>query len=337
VRLSLGELASAIGADLRGDATRVVDRIATLQGAGPGAVAFLSNRRYRHLLAGTRAAAVILSPADAAACPTAALVMANPYLGYARAATRLSPPLRPPQGVHPSAWVSDSARVDASAWVGPQAVVEAGAELAAEVSVGPSCVVGQGARLGVGTRLVANVTICWGVTIGARVLVHPGAVIGADGFGIANDGGVWVKIPQLGSVVVGDDVEIGANTTIDRGALEDTVVEDGVKLDNQIQVGHNCRIGAHTAIAGCTGIAGSTRIGRRCMIGGGVGINGHIEICDDVQISARSAVHQSISEPGKYSSGTPLQPQAQWLRNVPRYRQIDDMYKRLKRLTGTGE
>jgi UDP-3-O-[3-hydroxymyristoyl] glucosamine N-acyltransferase len=333
VRLTLGELASVIGADLRGDPDLLVERVATLQGAGPGAVTFLSNRRYRHLLAGTRASAVILGPADAPDCPTAALVMANAYLGYARAASALNPPVAPPRGVHPSARVSDAARVDASAWVGPQAVVEAGAEVAAHAFIGPSCVVGEGVRVGAGTRLVANVTLCAGVALGARVLVHPGAVIGADGFGIANDRGVWVKIPQLGSVVVGDDVEIGANTTVDRGALEDTVIENGVKLDNQIQVGHNCRIGAHTAIAGCTGIAGSTTIGQRCMIGGGVGINGHIEICDDVQIAARSVVYQSITQPGMYASGTPLQPQAQWLRNLPRHRQLDEMYKRLKRLT----
>jgi UDP-3-O-[3-hydroxymyristoyl] glucosamine N-acyltransferase len=329
---SLGELATAIGADLRGDPEAVVDRVATLQGAGPESVSFLANRRYRRFLEGTRAGAVILQPEDALACPTAALVMGNPYLGYARAARRLNPPLSFAGGVHPSASVSERAWLAASAWVGPKAVVEAEVKLEEGVFIGPGCVVGEGAHLGPGTRLVANVTVCAGVRLGARVLVHPGAVLGADGFGLANDRGVWVKIPQLGSLVVGDDVEVGANTTIDRGALEDTLIEEGVKLDNQIQIGHNCVIGAHTAIAGSTGIAGSTRIGRRCMIGGGVGINGHIAICDDVQVSGRSVVYQPITEPGMYASGTPLAKQALWLRNAPRFHQLDEMMKRIRRL-----
>ena len=335
--LRLGELAVAIGAQLRGDPERTVERIATLQAADAIAVSFLANRRYRRFLTTTRAAAVILSDSDVEACPTAALVMANPYLGYARAASILTPPPLPAQGVHATAWVGDGARIHATAWVGPHAVIEAGAEVGPNAAIGPGCVVGEGATLGAGTRLVANVTICRGVRLGERVLVHPGAVIGADGFGLANDAGVWVKIPQLGSVVVGDDVEIGANTTIDRGALEDTVIEDGVKLDNQIQIGHNCHIGAHTAIAGCTGIAGSTHIGQRCMIGGGVGISGHVEICDDVVLSGRSVVHQSIKEPGMYASGMPLQPQELWLRNLPRYRQLDELAKRVKRLEQGGD
>jgi UDP-3-O-[3-hydroxymyristoyl] glucosamine N-acyltransferase len=337
VALRLGELAAAIGAELRGDPERVVERIATLQGADSGAVSFLANRRYRRLLSATRAAAVILSDKDAAACPTATLVMANPYLGYARAASLLNPPRPMPRGVHATAWVSEGARVHETAFVGPHAVIESGAEVGPDAVVGPGCVVGEGASLGAGTRLVANVTICHGVRLGQRVLVHPGAVIGADGFGLANDGGVWVKIPQLGTVVVGDDAEIGANTTIDRGALEDTVIENGVKLDNQIQVGHNCRIGAHTAIAGSTGIAGSAHIGQRCMIGGGVGISGHVDICDGVVLSGRSVVYQSIKEPGMYASGMPLQPQELWLRNLPRYRQLDELAKRVKRLEQGGD
>jgi UDP-3-O-[3-hydroxymyristoyl] glucosamine N-acyltransferase len=337
VALRLGELAAAIGAELRGDPERVVERIATLQGADSGAVSFLANRRYRRLLSATRAAAVILSDKDAAACPTATLVMANPYLGYARAASLLNPPRPMPRGIHATAWVSEGARVHETAFVGPHAVIESGAEVGPDAVVGPGCVVGEGASLGAGTRLVANVTICHGVRLGQRVLVHPGAVIGADGFGLANDGGVWVKIPQLGTVVVGDDAEIGANTTIDRGALEDTVIENGVKLDNQIQVGHNCRIGAHTAIAGSTGIAGSAHIGQRCMIGGGVGISGHVDICDGVVLSGRSVVYQSIKEPGMYASGMPLQPQELWLRNLPRYRQLDELAKRVKRLEQGGD
>jgi UDP-3-O-[3-hydroxymyristoyl] glucosamine N-acyltransferase len=332
VGLTLTELAVAIGAELRGDPERCVERIATLQGADPSAVSFLANRHYRRQLEATRAAAVILSAQDAPLCPTAALVMDNPYLGYARAAGLLASVPAPRSGVHRTAWVSDEARVHESAWVGPQAVVEAGAVVGPRASVGPGCVVAAGAVLGADTRLVAQVSVGPGVRVGERTLVHPGVVLGADGFGLANDGGRWVKIPQLGAVVIGDDVEIGANTTIDRGALEDTVIEDGVKLDNQIQVGHNCRIGAHTAIAGCTGIAGSTRIGRHCMIGGGVGINGHIEICDGAVISGRSVVYQSITEPGSYASGVPLLPQEAWARAFQRFRQLDELARRVKRL-----
>ena len=330
--LTLGDLARAIGAELSGDPGLVVERVATLQGADGAAVSFLANRQYRRLLGSTRAAGVILSAQDAPACPVAVLVMENPYLGYARAAALLGPQDRPRSGVDGMAWVSPEARVHETAWVGPHAVVESGAEVGTQAQVGPGCVVAEGAVIGAGTRLVANVTIGARVRLGARVLVHPGAVLGADGFGFAQAGGTWVKIPQLGSVVVGDDVEIGANTTIDRGALDDTVVEDGVKLDNQIQVGHNCHIGAHTAIAGCTGIAGSAHIGRHCMIGGGVGVNGHIDICDGAVISGRSVVYQSITKPGQYASGVPLLPQETWARTFQRFRQLEDLARRVKRL-----
>jgi len=330
--LSLGDLAQAIGAELRGEGEVRVERIAVIERAGPGDVTFLSNPRYRKHLAHARAAAVILSERDADACPTAALVTDNPYLGYARAALALNPEPAPPQGVHPTAWVSDRATVNATAWVGPQAVVETGAVLAARAFVGPGCVVGEGAIVGEETRLVANVTLCHGVTVGRRVLMHPGVVIGADGFGLANDQGAWVKIPQLGTVLIGDDVEIGANTTIDRGALEDTVIERGVKLDNQIQIGHNCRVGEHTAMAGTVALAGSVIVGKRCTLGGGVGVNGHIEIGDDVHVTGRSVIWRSISEPGVYSSGLPLQENRAWRRNYPRFAQLDEMYRRLKAL-----
>jgi UDP-3-O-[3-hydroxymyristoyl] glucosamine N-acyltransferase len=334
--LRLGDLARGIGAELRGDPEVLVEGVATLEAAGPRQVAFVTSRRYRRLLGQTGAGAVILTPADAGACPVACLVTADPYLAYARAATLLNPPSPAPRGVHPSAWVSPAAQLEASAWVGPQAVVEAGAEIGPGVFIGPGSVIGEGARVGADSRLVASVTLCHGVRIGARVLIHPGAVLGADGFGLARNGGTWVKIPQLGSVIVGDDVEIGANTTIDRGALEDTVIEDGVKLDNQIQIAHNCRIGAHTAIAGSSGIAGSARIGRRCMIGGGVGVVGHVSICDDVQVAGGSVVYQSVTEPGAYASGTPLQPRLEWLRTIVRWRQLDEIARRLKDLGAGG-
>ncbi len=332
VKLSLGELAEHIGAELRGDGDRMVERLASLPRAVAGEVSFLSSARYRMHLAATRASAVILAPRFSHVCPVDALMMENPYLGYARAAAALNPQPQRAGGTHPTAWVSEEARVHASAWVGPQAVVEGGASVAAGVFVGPGCTVGAGVSVGEGCRLVANVTLCHGVRLGRRVQVHPGAVIGADGFGLAEDQGRWVKILQLGAVDIGDDVEIGANTTVDRGALENTIIECGVKLDNQVQVGHNCKIGAHTAIAGATGIAGSVSIGKRCRIGGGVGINGHIEIADDVHITGRSVVAQSISQPGVYSSGVPLQETRAWRRNYLRFCRLDELARRLGRL-----
>lgn len=332
MKLSLGELADRIGAELRGDADQVVERVASLRRAVPGEVSFLANARYRPHLCGTRASAVILSPRFSDVCPVDALLMENPYLGYARAAAALNPQPDPPRGLHPSAWVSEEAQLHESAWVGAQAVVEAGASVAAGAYIGPGCMVGSRVFVGEDCRLVANVTLCHGVRLGRRVQVHPGAVIGADGFGLAEDEGRWVKIPQLGGVDIGDDVEIGANTTVDRGALEDTVIERGVKLDNLVQVGHNCRIGEHTAVAGATGIAGSVSIGRRCRIGGGVGINGHIELTDDVHVTGRSVVAQSIAEPGVYSSGVPLQETQAWRRNYLRFCRLDELARRLKRL-----
>lgn len=329
---TLAELAARCGGEVRGDGSVRVQAVATLQNAAPGSIAFLANPHYKRFLAATRASAVILAPQDAADCALPALVTKNPYLLYARVATVLSPPLSELRGVSSGAHVDPGAKLSPEAWIGPGAVVEAGAEIGARAHVGPNCVVMRGARIGEDTRLTASVTLCHGVNLGKRGLLHPGAVIGADGFGIARDGAAWVKVPQLGSVRIGDDVEIGANTTIDRGALEDTVVEDGVKLDNQIQVGHNVRIGAHTAIAGCTAIAGSAVIGKRCMIAGGAGITGHIEICDDVTVTAMTLVTHSITEPGVYSGSLPMDTQLQWRKNSVRFRQLDVMARRLAQL-----
>lgn len=330
--MRLDELAERIGAELRGAGDQEVERVASLPAAGPGDLSFLSSRSYRGQLPGTRASAVILGPEMAAECPCAALVMDDPYLGYALAAQALAGPPAAMRGVDPAATVAADAEVHPDAWVGPRAVVESGARLAAGAQVGPGCVVGRRARVGAGTRLSANVTVAAEVVLGARVLVQPGAVIGGDGFGFARDGERWVKIPQLGSVRVGDDVEIGANTTIDRGALDDTVIEDGVKLDNLVMIAHNVRVGAHTAIAGCVGIAGSTVIGQRCTLGGQVGVVGHLEIADDVHVTGATIVFQSITEPGVYSSGMPAQDNRGWRRNAPRLRQLDEMMKRLKAL-----
>lgn len=313
----LAELAVRFGCALRGDPQRRVDHVAPLAAADPTALSFLANPRLVRELAGTRAGAVVLQPALAGQCPVPALISDNPHALFARIAALLypSPPCCP--GVHPSASVSPAASVDASAEVDAFALIGAGARIAARCRIGPGCVIGAGVQIGADTRLVARVTVLAGVRVGERVLIHPGAVIGADGFGFAREsGGEWVKVPQVGGVLIGDDVEIGANSTVDRGAIEDTIIESGVKLDNLVQIGHNVRLGEHTAIAGCTGISGSTRIGARCMIGGGVGVAGHIQICDDVVIAGRTTVSGSIREPGTYASLWSAEPLARWKRIV---------------------
>ena len=329
---SLRDIAEELGAQVHGDENCRIDRVATLADAEPGGISFLANRRYRPQLLTTRASAVILEAEFLSSCPVSALVVSNPYLGYARVAALLAPEQPVPAGIHPSAYVSDRATVDASACIGPQAVVENQASVGARSHIGPGCVIDRGATIGDDCTLKANVTICHHVRIGDRALLHPGVVIGADGFGIANNGGVWVKVPQLGAVVIADDVEVGANTTIDRGALGDTVIEEGVKLDNLIQIGHNVRIGAHTAIAAGVAIGGSATIGKRCTIGGAASVAGHLELADDVHLTATSAVSKSISEPGLYSSGMPIQDNRTWRKNIVRLRQLDEMAKRLKDL-----
>jgi len=320
---SLGELAVRFGLGLRGDPGLVVSRVATLSHAEPGALSFLANPRYRKQMESTRATAVLVGPENAEGCPVAALIDPNPYLAYARIADLLHPQTAPEPGIHSSAVVSSRARIAASACVGPLAVIEDDVDIGERVFVGPGCIVQRGARLGADSRLIARVNLYAGVRIGQRCIVHAGAVIGADGFGFAPDAGTWLKVPQVGTVRIGDDVEIGANTTIDRGAIDDTVVEDGVKLDNQIQVGHNVTIGAHTAIAGCVGISGSTSIGRRCMIGGGVGIAGHLTLADDVVVTGCSLVSASIKHAGSYSSGMPTVETRRWRRMVAHLRRLD--------------
>jgi UDP-3-O-[3-hydroxymyristoyl] glucosamine N-acyltransferase len=325
---SLGELAVRFGLGLRGDPGLRVSRVATLVHADEGAISFLANPRYRKQLESTRATAVLLSSGDAEKCPVAALIDPNPYLAYARIAALIHPQPWAAAGTHPSAVIAPGARIAPSATVGPLVVVEEDVELGDRVYVGSGCVVQKGARVGADSRLGARVSVCERVQIGERCILHPGAVIGADGFGFAADSGAWVKVPQLGSVRIGDDVEIGANTTIDRGAIDDTVVEHGVKLDNQIQVGHNVTIGAHTAIAGCTGISGSTAIGRRCMIGGMVGFAGHLTIADDVVVTGCSLVSASIKQAGTYSSGMPTVEIRAWRRMVAHLRRFGEKERR---------
>ncbi len=329
---SLGELSSAYGLTLRGDPAHTIDGVGTLARAGARQLGFLANPRYRASLAQTRAGAVVMRAEDAEGYTGNALISANPYASFARIAQRFDsqPALQP--GVHPSAVVAQDAVISAEAQVDALCVIESGARIEAGVYLGPGCVIGRGAHIGRNSQLLARVTICAGVTLGERVRVHPGAVIGADGFGIAPEAGAWIKVPQLGSVRIGDDCEIGANSTIDRGALDDTVLEEDVRIDNQVQIAHNVWIGAHTALAGCSAVAGSARIGRHCLIGGGAGVLGHLELCDRVTITARTLVTHSIREPGEYSSGTPVTENRRWRRNAVRFNQLDELARRVARL-----
>ncbi|MBF7053730.1 UDP-3-O-(3-hydroxymyristoyl)glucosamine N-acyltransferase [Halomonas sp. KAO] len=332
-KMTLGDLAERLGARLVGDAGREVSGLATLNAAEPGQVAFLANRAYLKDLPGTRAAAVLLHPQHAESCPVDRLELDNPYLGYA-AASRLFDPLvgREPAGIHPSAVVDPTATLGARVEIGPLAVVEAGACLGDDVIVGPGSVVGADTTIGAESRLHANVTVYHGVVIGRRAVLHSGCVVGGDGFGFAHDGSRWHKIAQLGGVVLGDDVEVGSCSSIDRGALGDTLIGNDVKIDSQVQIAHNVQIGEHSALAGCVGIAGSTKVGRHCMLGGGVGLAGHLTLCDGVQVTGMSLVTNSIHEPGVYSSGTGAMSNAQWRKNAVRFKHLDDMAKRLARL-----
>jgi UDP-3-O-[3-hydroxymyristoyl] glucosamine N-acyltransferase len=329
---TLQELAAKFGCHLRGRGDAIVTHVATLRGATGDAVTFLANPLYRDQLASTRAGAVVLDEANASACPVACLVTDNPYAAYARIAGYLHPRRTALPGIHPAASVAPDASVPASAHVGPGAVVGANAILGANVVIGAGAIVGRGVRVGADTQIAPRVSLLDDVTLGERCIVHSGAVIGADGFGFAEDRGEWVKIPHLGTVVVGNDVEIGANTTIDRGTIDATVIEDGVKLDNLVQIAHNVRIGAHTVMAAMSGAAGSTRIGRRCKFGGAAVVANQLSICDDVTILFRSSVTKSITEPGVYGGCMPAEEAARWRRTTARLRNLDTMAERLHAL-----
>jgi UDP-3-O-[3-hydroxymyristoyl] glucosamine N-acyltransferase len=329
---SLAELARLSQATLEGDGGVVVERVATLEHAGAHDIAFLANSKYRAQLATTRASAVIVAPEDAPTTALPKLVSGNPYATYARVAAILHPPRTTAPGVHPTAFVDASARVAASASIGAFAAIGANASVGERAVVGAHCRLGDAASLGDDVVLDPGVTVYPRCVLGARTLVHAGAVIGADGFGLALDDGRWRKIPQIGRVVVGTDVEIGANTTIDRGAIDDTIIEDGVKLDNQIQIGHNCVIGAHTAIAGCVGIAGSTRIGAGCRIGGAAMIAGHLDVAPGTVVSGATAVSVSIDRPGTYTSMLPLLPHARWRHVASELRRLDELAARVRSL-----
>ena len=323
------QIAEHAGLELRGDSTVRIDGVASLGAAGPGRLSFLANPRFRAQLEGTGAGAVILRPDDAAGYAGTALLARDPYVAYAKAAALFERREATDAGIHPSAVVDPAAEVDPGAHVGPLVSIGARTKVARGAVIGPGCVIGEDCELGAGTELVARVTLVRRVRIGARCVLHPGAVIGADGFGLAMDKGQWIKVPQLGGVRIGDDCEIGANTTIDRGAIDDTVLEDNVRLDNLIQIAHNVHVGAHTAMAGCVGVAGSTKIGRYCMLAGQVGVAGHLEICDRVTVMAKSMVSHSITEPGEYASGIPAMPARDWRRNAVRIRQLDALARRV--------
>lgn len=329
---SLGELAELLEVELRGDSSLRVDGLATLKSAVPGKLSFLSNPRYVNQLASCKASAVIIDPELASACQSAQLVSSSPYVTYARASQLFLKDESAAAGIHPSANVHPSAVLGEHVSIGSHVVVEANAEIGEGAVIGAGSYVGARSRIGKHSRLFPNVTVYHDVSIGERAVVHSSVVLGADGFGFAFDGRQAIKIAQLGGVQIGDDVEIGAGSTIDRGALDDTVIGSGVKIDNQVQIAHNCVIGEHTIICGCSAIAGSTTIGRYCTIGGAVGIIGHLQIADKVMISAMSLVSQSIAEPGIYSSGTGLLESKEWKRNIVRFRQLDDMAKRLREL-----
>ncbi|MDH5359497.1 MAG: UDP-3-O-(3-hydroxymyristoyl)glucosamine N-acyltransferase [Gammaproteobacteria bacterium] len=331
-KLTLAEIAFHIDAELVGDADFEVDGIAALSQALAGQVSFLAEAKYRKQLSTCQASAMILSADEAKYFSGHKLIVANPYLAYALVAALFDNRPDTVSGIHSTAVVSSGATLGEGVSIAAFAVIADGACLEAGCVVGAHSVVGEGCVLGEGSRLASHVTLYHGVKIGKRANIHSGVVIGSDGFGFANDQGKWIKIPQIGGVSIGDDVEIGANTTIDRGALDDTLIGNGVKMDNQIQVAHNVQIGDHTAIAGCVGIAGSAKIGRHCGIGGGAGILGHLEITDGVQVTAMSLVTKSIKQSGIYSSGTSVEPFKLWHRNYARFGQLDDMARRLKAL-----
>jgi UDP-3-O-[3-hydroxymyristoyl] glucosamine N-acyltransferase len=329
---SAAELAERFGLELRGDGAVRVHGVGTLARGQPGELAFLANSKYRNHLAESRASVVTMRAEDAAGYKGTALVARDPYVAFAKMSALFEPrPLRP-AGIHASADIAVDAQVDPTAHIGAFVSIGARSRIGKGALIGPGCVIGEDCVVGPDSELVARVTLVTRVRLGQRVTVHPGAVLGAAGFGLAMEAGKWLNVPQLGGVLIGDDCEIGANTTIDRGAIEDTVLEEDVRLDNQIQIGHNVFIGAHTAMAGCAAVAGSARIGRYCLIGGAAGVLGHLEICDKVTVTAMSLVTHSIREPGEYSSGTPLMDNRSWRKNAARFKQLDALARRVGRI-----
>lgn len=328
----LADIAERFGGQVMGNADTAIEQIATLESARPEHIAFLASSKYRKQLASTSAGAVIVSEADAEATQLPRIVCDNPYTYFAKVSLFLNPAAQTLPGIHPSAVIEEGAQIDPSAHIGPHVVIGSGAKIGAHSVIMAGCSIGSGVVLGEHARLYPRVVVYHDCVLGNRLIAHSGVVIGADGFGIAMDEGCWLKIPQIGRVVIGDDVEIGANTTIDRGALDDTVIENGVKLDNQIQVAHNVRIGAHTAIAGCVGIAGSTTIGHHCRIGGSAGILGHLHIADHVEISSFTLIGKSIRVSGSYTGIYPFEKNEEWRKNAVHLRHLGELADKVKAL-----
>lgn len=329
---TLKALAATTGATVRGDDAYEVSGLATLQSAQAHHIAFLANDKYRAQVAKTQAGAVIMRPADDDGSARHALLIDNPYLAYARIAQMLDNTPQQPPGVDPTAVIAADVELGEGISIGPYTVIETGVRIADGVQIGAHCYLGEGVHIGAHSRLWSNVTMYHGVKTGQHCTFHSTSVIGGDGFGWANENGRWVKIPQLGSVIIGNHVDIGVATTIDRGALDDTVIGDNCVIDNQVQIGHNVQIGEGTGIAGQVGIAGSTKIGKGCLIGGQAGLAGHIEIADNVQLHGQAMVTKSIEQAGVYASGNPVVPQGEWARGGVRYKQLPELFKRVKAL-----
>jgi UDP-3-O-[3-hydroxymyristoyl] glucosamine N-acyltransferase len=326
----LEELSDLLGADLKGDASCVIDGLADIESAQASQLSFVAGKGYEKLLARTSAGAVLLRPELAADYAGNCLILDNPYWGYARLSGLFSERPSPVPGVHPTAVVADSATVAPTASIGARCVIEAGVSIGAESEIGAGSFIGANTSIGDRCLIHPNVTVYHGVSIGHQVTIHSATVIGSDGFGFAPTKDGWEKIHQLGGVVIGDKTDIGSGCTIDRGALKDTIIEQGVIIDNQVHIAHNVKVGKNTAIAGCTGIAGSTEVGAHCLIGGSVNISGHLKIADHVQFNGASVVTKSIGEPGVYASGTPLQAVKQWRKNAVRFGQLDKLFERVK-------
>ncbi|MCH8059119.1 MAG: UDP-3-O-(3-hydroxymyristoyl)glucosamine N-acyltransferase [Proteobacteria bacterium] len=335
--ISLGELATQFGCELIGDADVLVDNVASLNNANSSSLSFLASPAFKDQLASTAAAAVILCADDAENSPTASLINENPYACFARVSSAIVPARSFDPGIHPAAHVSSTATIATSAHVAANAVIDDGTTIGENTYIGPGCVIGPDCQIGDDCQLIANVTVVRQVTVGVRCIVHPGVVIGCDGFGNAMTAEGWVKVPQTGGVRVGDDVEIGAHSTIDCGALDDTVIEDGVKIDNLVHIAHNCRVGAHTAIAAQCGFGGSVVIGQRCMFAGHSGAVGHVTICDDVIVSAQGMITKDIKEPGVYASSFAAEPVHDWNRKVARFSRLESLVERVGKLEKHGK
>ena len=332
MQFTLAELAEKTGARVSGSGETIIDKVADITGGEQGSIVFISNTRYKKYLETTDAAAVIITEAILPHCDKPALVTDNPRAVFSRIALLLNPLPAVEAWLSPQAVIAEDARIDPSARIEACVVIQSGVSVGAGSWISPGCVLEKNVSIGANTRLFANVTIGEGCTIGDNNILHSGVVIGADGFGFVWDRDAYLKVPQLGSVRIGDNVEIGANTSIDRGAIGDTIIENGVKIDNQIQLGHNDHVGEHTTISGHTGIAGSVKIGKNCVIGGGVGIGDNLEIADNVVLTGRSSVPNSIKEPGMYASVIPIVEAGKWRRILGRIKQLDQLAKRIKAL-----